>query len=550
MIDFSAITVTAISMTGHWDTVAVIVIFILLLCTLLLILRKHIRKEKEIKENYDAFVSLSHDICTPLTLIKAPLSEIEMNVETSEECRKLVSDALRQTEKLEILIRQLLDFKKAENATGNLTWSECKLEEFIDAKLSEFKLAASQKCIHMELSVPDDQPTIVTDTDMLGKILDGLLTNAIKYTNSGEISVKVLFDKKRWHITVADTGVGIPEDEQPYIFHRQYRAKNVINLHVGGSGLGLMITKMIVNQLGGRIDFKSSEDYGTEFTVSFPYASAERLNAVRKDRLAKETSSYQTDTPDDESDDREQILLVEDNMDTLEYLARNLSDEYKVTKITNGSEALVLAQEMNPDIVISDIMIPGLAGDELCRTLKSSVATSHIPVILVTAMSAREAIIHGLEAGANDYILKPIDLDVLKARIKNILKLRNSFRKDIMNASTPENSSSDYANLMDKEFLNRAMNVLNVEMSNSQFSINDFCRRLGLSRTVLYNKIKTLTGQSPNDFIRAVRLNKAKELLESHKYMISEVADMVGFSDPKYFSVCYKKQFGISPSKV
>lgn len=549
MIEFSANTVTAIPMTVHWDTVAVIVIFIMLLCTLLLILRKHIRKEKEIKKNYDAFVSLSHDICTPLTLIKAPLSEIELNMETSEECRKLVSDALRQTEKLEILIRQLLDFKKAENATGNLTWSECKLEEFLNAKISEFKLAASQKCIHMELSVPDDQPTIVTDTDMLGKILDGLLTNAIKYTNSGEISVKVLFDKKKWHITVADTGVGIPEDEQPYIFHQQYRAKNVINLHVGGSGLGLMITKMIVNQLGGTIHFKSSEDYGTEFTVSFPYTSAERLNAVKKDRPAKETSSYQTDTPDDEPDDREQILLVEDDMDTLEYLARNLSDEYKVTKITNGNEALVLAQEMNPDIVISDIMIPGLTGDELCRTLKSSVATSHIPVILVTAMSAREAIIHGLEAGANDYILKPIDLEVLKARIKNILKLRNSFRKDIMNAD-PENSSMDYANLMDKEFLNRAMNVLNVEMSNSQFSINDFCRRLGLSRTVLYNKIKTLTGQSPNDFIRAVRLNKAKELLESHQYMISEVADMVGFSDPKYFSVCYKKQFGISPSKV
>lgn len=549
MIEFSAITVTAIPMTVHWDTVAVIVIFIMLLCTLLLILRKHIRKEKEIKENYDAFVSLSHDICTPLTLIKAPLSEIELNMETSEECRKLVSDALRQTEKLEILIRQLLDFKKAENATGNLTWSECNLEEFLNAKISEFKLAASQKCIHMELSVPENQPAIVTDTDMLGNILDGLLTNAIKYTNSGEISVKVLFDKKKWHITVADTGVGIPEDEQPYIFHQQYRAKNVINLHVGGSGLGLMITKMIVNQLGGTIHFKSSEDYGTEFTVSFPYASAERLNAVKKDRPAKETSSYQTDTPDDEPDDREQILLVEDDMDTLEYLAKTLSDEYTVIKVSNGNEALTFAQEMNPDIVISDIMIPGLTGDELCRTLKSSVATSHIPVILVTAMSAREAIIHGLEAGANDYILKPIDLEVLKARIKNILKLRNSFRKDIMNAD-PENSSMDYANLMDKEFLNRAMNVLNVEMSNSQFSINDFCRRLGLSRTVLYNKIKTLTGQSPNDFIRAVRLNKAKELLESHKYMISEVADMVGFSDPKYFSVCYKKQFGISPSKV
>lgn len=243
------------------------------------------------------------------------------------------------------------------------------------------------------------------------------------------------------------------------------------------------------------------------------------------------------------------ILLVEDDIETIDMLERCLSEEYKIIKVSDGNNALTLAQELNPDIVISDTMIPGLSGDELCRTLKSSVATSHIPVILLAAIAAREAIVHGLEAGASDYILKPCDPEVMKARIKNILRLRNSFRKDIMNAD-PENSSTDYANLMDKEFLNRAMSILNEEMQNSQLSINDLCRKLGVSRTVLYNKLKTLTGQPPNDFIRVVRLNKAKELLESHQYMISEVADMVGFSDPKYFSVCYKKQFGMSPSKV
>lgn len=243
------------------------------------------------------------------------------------------------------------------------------------------------------------------------------------------------------------------------------------------------------------------------------------------------------------------ILLVEGDPDTMDFLSRSLSDEHQVIKVNNGNEALTIVQEINPDIVISDVAMPGMSGDELCRTLKSSVATSHIPVILLTAMAAREAIVHGLEAGANDCIIKPVDIVVLKARIRNILKMRDTMRHDILNIDT-QSESSDYAGSMDKEFLNKVMNVLLDEISNSNFSVNDFCLRLGVSRTVLYNKIKTLTGQAPNDFIRVVRLNRAKELLESHRYMISEVADMVGFSDPKYFSVCYKKQFGISPSKV
>ena len=245
----------------------------------------------------------------------------------------------------------------------------------------------------------------------------------------------------------------------------------------------------------------------------------------------------------------DQILLVDEDEEVLDALDKSLSEEYMIIRTRNGNEALTIAQEMNPDIIISDVVLPGLQGDELCRILKSSVATSHIPVILLTAMSAREAIVHGLEAGASDYIIKPFDIVVLKARIRNILKRRDSFRTDLLHVD-PRAESADYAGQMDKEFVNKVMDVLNAEISNCDLSVDDLCRRLGVSRTVLYNKLKTLTGQSPNDFIKVVRLNRAKDLLEIHRYMISEVADMVGFSDPKYFSVCYKKQFGISPSKV
>jgi DNA-binding response OmpR family regulator len=277
--------------------------------------------------------------------------------------------------------------------------------------------------------------------------------------------------------------------------------------------------------------------------------TAEKALRKKEELIQQLLESRQLPPAQNDNSKADLILLVDEDMEMSDMLEMSLSSEYRIIRVSNGNEALIIAQEVNPDIIISDVVIPGIQGDELCRILKSSVATSHIPVILLTAKSAREAIVHGLEAGASDYIIKPFDMLVLKARIRNILKRRDSLRKDILHVD-PQSEEGGYASQMDKEFLNKVINILNEELANSEFSVDDLCRRLGVSRTVLYNKIKTLTGQPPNDFIKVVRLNKAKDILETHKYMISEVADMVGFSDPKYFSVCYKKQFGISPSKV
>ncbi len=277
--------------------------------------------------------------------------------------------------------------------------------------------------------------------------------------------------------------------------------------------------------------------------------TAEKALRKKEELIQQLLESRQLPPAQNDNSKADLILLVDEDMEMSDMLEMSLSSEYRIIRVSNGNEALTIAQEVNPDIIISDVVIPGIQGDELCRILKSSVATSHIPVILLTAKSAREAIVHGLEAGASDYIIKPFDMLVLKARIRNILKRRDSLRKDILHVD-PQSEEGGYASQMDKEFLNKVINILNEELANSEFSVDDLCRRLGVSRTVLYNKIKTLTGQPPSDFIKVVRLNKAKEILETHKYMISEVADMVGFSDPKYFSVCYKKQFGISPSKV
>ncbi len=392
-------------------------------------------------------------------------------------------------------------------------------------------------------------PKVWIDRGKMDHIIDNLLSNALKYTEQGVVHIVVGAVKKKWTIEVTDTGIGIPKEEQRNIFHEYYRAQNAANFEETGSGIGLMITRRLVKQHHGDIAFSSVEGKGTTFIVTFPQKIKSGI-VVESEKDESDVSAATVCLQDNVNDaEKNVLLLAEDDSDMREYLTNSLSSEYKVIGVSDGGKALEMAREINPDIIISDVVMPVLEGDELCRILKSSVDTSHIPVILLTALSERENIIFGLEAGASDYIIKPFDLSVLKVRIRNILQSRQHLRDTVLSLDAqPEDT--DYASQLDKEFLDKVMAVIQDELSNSDFSINDFCRMLGMSRTSVYNKIKTLTGQGPNDFIRIVRLNKAKELLKLRKYSIGEVSTMVGFSDPKYFSTCFKKQFGVSPSKI
>lgn len=243
------------------------------------------------------------------------------------------------------------------------------------------------------------------------------------------------------------------------------------------------------------------------------------------------------------------ILVVDNNKGAQEYLHDNLSEKYSVIGITHAKEALERVKDINPDIIISEIVLPDLRGDSMCGKLKSSMETSHIPVIFLTALNEKENIILGLESGADDYIVKPFDITVLEARIRNILQNREKFRRMIL-ASDAALDEVGYTSSLDKEFLDKAVEVIENELSNPEFSINEFCRAIGMSRTSVYNKIKTLTDQGPNDFIRIIRLKKAKELLALRKHTVAEVSAITGFSDAKYFSTSFKKQFGVSPSKI
>lgn len=432
----------------------------------------------------------------------------------------------------------------------------CDIAKHLSGKIEEYRMLASQKGIGMEFDThiqdfptpqPPNSPTpisVLTDTEKLDHIIDNFLTNAVKYTARGSVTATLSISPRQWSVEISDTGIGIPASEQKRIFTEHYRASNAVNSKESGSGIGLMIVHRLVQQLGGAISFKSTEGVGSTFTLVFPT----RINVRPDTEPAPDKSA--PDISSAEADDQTNTLLIaEDDADLNAYLVKAFSDEYKVVSVPDGGKAYSTAVEINPDLVLTDLRMPVMGGDELCRRLKSSIETSHIPVILVTALSEREDIINGLEAGANDYIVKPFDMTMLKLRVRNIINGRRKLRETLV-SSSGEVPDNDFTGTLDREFLDKVKEILDREMANSEYSINDFCREVGMSRTSFYNKIKVLTGTSPNDYIRIVRLNRARDLLSTRQYNVSEVSFMVGFSDPKYFSVCFKKQFGTSPSKI
>jgi len=528
-----------------WYTAWGWIIYILIGCIFIYLLYQFVRNrlnEHDAKEKIRFFIHIAHDIRIPVTLIKAPLSELEMDENLSDKAKKSVSVALKNVDKLFSLVTQLLDLQKMDHNAEFLDIQPHDIYTYLQEKVMAFRMTATKKKIDVLLEIDPAFPIVRFDKNKMDIILDNLLSNAVKYTENGYISISVVNRENEWSLSVQDTGVGVPAHEQKQIFKQFYRASNAINMNETGSGIGLLLTKKLVTLHNGKITFSSIEGEGSIFTLTFPSAvkeSAKPDKKVEDKRLAEKEASAKKDV----------LLLAEDDKDLLEYLKESLSADYRVIAVSEGDKALQLAKEINPDLIISDILMPGLRGDEMCRVLKSSIETSHIPFILLSGLNEKENVIMGLEAGADDYIIKPFDFNLLKARIRNIIQSRQHIREIFLSDEKPL-EQADYVNELDKEFLDKAILIIEKELNNPDFSINEFCRELAMSRTSVYNKIKTLTGQGPNDFIRIIRLNKAKELLKTKKYAISEVATIVGFSDAKYFSTIFKKQFGVSPSKI
>ena len=354
-----------------------------------------------------------------------------------------------------------------------------------------------------------------------------------------------------------------------------FRGSNAINYKIPGSGIGLLLVKKLTQLHKGKLSFSSTEGQGTDIKVSFPLAAS----AYRKSAMAQQADKPQEDitlqdilqpagnhgqeadskqentvSVDAASSEHSKLLVVEDNDELRNYLQRSLGDEFDVRVCTNGKEALSLVKADNPDLIISDVMMPEMRGDELCRILKNDINTSHIPIILLTALNSDKHIIEGLQSGADEYVVKPFSNGVLRATIANLLKNREILRRKYANLelSTPQDDNSECSNCtsdLDWKFMATVKQEVEKHMDDTTFNVDVLCGLLNMSRTSFYNKIKALPAQAPADYIRLIRLKHATKLLSEQKYSISEIADMTGFSDAKYFREVFKKHFNVSPSQ-
>lgn len=521
-----------------------------------------IRRDKQISQaKINFFMQTAHDIRTPLTLIKAPLGEILKNEQLTEQGTTNLNLAIQSTDNLSELANNLMDFQKEELYSSKISVVRYELNQYIQNYMQQFKAYAEQKGIDFQYKSSFTSLEVWIDQNKIDSILQNLLSNALKYTpKGGSVTIETDHNKNRWILTIKDTGIGIPKEDQKKLFKFLFRGKNATNQLITGSGVGMLLTYRLIKNHEGKISFSSTENVGTTFQLSFPIQSEHyqyrnegvdqnlRTVLLQDGIVAPMPEAEQTQIT--AHPDSPLIMIVEDNASLRLFLMKSLSDIYQVDGAENGQEAIDKIKVQQPDLIISDVMMSVMDGETMCRTLKSDIETSHIPIILLTALGDKKDILRGLETKADMYITKPFDLMVLRANISNILENREIIRKKLQQASVNIESKTEDIPMptnLDNEFMQK-VTVLVKENLGKDLTVDTLCAGMNMSRTSFYNKIKALTGMAPNDFIRNIRMQEAAALLKSQRYTVAEVADMMGFADPKYFTDTFKKFYGVPPS--
>lgn len=500
---------------------------------------------KRYKERLQFFINIAHDLRTPLTLIKSPISSILEKPGLAPEDKKSLVIAERNADRLTRLVTQLMDFQKADLNKMEIQADRYNIVSVLQDILKSFKPLFDDKKIVLEYLHNFDELTVWLDADKFEKIIYNVISNAIKYSKTGgTVKVSLAKDDEACIISIADDGIGIPEKQQSQIFSGYYRAHNTANLQETGSGIGLMLTKQLIELHKGSISFSSQQDVGTEFKLKFSlkdhFVIAQKLNDYKKEQ--EMSSEAYEDTRK-----KERLLIVEDNKELSNYLVNELSHFYAVDQAENGKEAIKLTKQHSYSLIISDVMMPEMNGYQLCATLKNQIATCHIPIILLTAIHDDDYRLEGYNVGADDYLQKPFNIQHLIKRVDNLLKNRAIIKNKFFN--TVEKPNFDPSEDPNAIFLNKATQIVTANIQNSNFSIDHLCSELAISRPVLFRRLKSITDLAPQDFIKNIRLKIAAELLMSKKYPISEISFLTGFSDPKYFSTSFKKKFGQTPTE-
>ena len=468
--------------------------------------------------------------------------------------------ALKNVNTLLQLTTNLINFERIDVYSSTLYVSEYELNTFMNDVCAAFRKYAEMKHVRFVYESNFDYLNVWFDSDKMGSILKNILSNALKYTpEGGSVHIYACEEGNSWSIEVKDTGIGIPSCEQKKLFRNCFRGSNVINLKVTGSGIGLMLVYKLVKLHKGRIQIQSTEHEGTCVQVTFPkgnshlhkakFISPKTPNECSETIVPDGTSGLSMETSQ-VNGSLQRILIVEDNDDLRNYLIDMFKTSYNVQSCPNGKEALVIIREFNPNLVISDIMMPEMGGDELCSAIKGDLEISHIPVILLTALGDEKNMLEGLEIGADAYITKPFSVGILKATVKNILANRTLLRQVYNSIEDREQTLPvNCTNTLDWKFIASVKECIENNMGNSDFNVDILSSQHHMSRTSFFNKLKALTGYAPADYIRMIRLQHAAQLLKQGEHTVTEIADMVGFSDAKYFREVFKKYYNVSPSK-
>lgn len=525
--------------------------------------RNQLHYEKKIRqqehqihhERLEFFTNISHELRTPLTMVECAVDDLKINLKNTR--NKKISEAIKtasfHSSRLLELINQLLEFRRIETGNTQLAVEKINLNKWLSEYLSNFKELADNKQISLKLSMPLNTLLLFADSDKLSMILNNLLSNAFKFTHkNGSIKVSIEEKNNKIIIQVINSGKGISAKVVPNIFDRYFKTES----HSTSTGIGLSLTKSLVELHNGEINVDSTSEKGTRFIIKFlkgtKHFNPEQLkrstgkDAEQHDIIIEEKKSI----PDKENDNLI-MLIVEDNLDISLMLAEKFKKSFEVHLAENGEKGIELAQKYIPDIIISDIMMPGIQGTEVCARIKSSPTTSHIPIILLTAKGTVEDELTGLTTGADDYISKPFNFKILEARvhslIKNRISLLNYFGDKTIYGKTVE-KKVDLFEQQEQEFLQKTEQIILEKYLHSDSSVYKLAEDLNFSRSSLYRKIKMLTGKSINEFVRSVKIKKAAQLLATKDITISEAAYQAGFNDLKYFRKNFVKQIGETPS--
>ena len=528
------------------------------------------------------FTNISHELRTPLTLIADPVEMLLEDQSIKGKVRDLLKMVQRNALALQQLVGSILDFRKIQNGKMDLQLYRFDIVKAITLWTSDFQLTAERKHIKLHLDVDGfkGHGEIVADKEKIARIVFNLLSNALKYTPAGGdifVSLKTE-DKDFLRIDVRDTGKGISNEEAEKVFERFFQAKGAAS----GTGIGLALVKSFVELHHGKAWVESEPDKGSDFIVVIPCEQMADSIVIHNDdetvdnsessslsagkEMINESDLQYIDDGNkqsgklqkllDEQGNKPSLLVIDDNNDIRQYLRTLLQDEFYVFEASDGREGLEVALKEVPDLVICDVMMPVMNGLEFTEHLKTQTITSHIPVIMLTAKNLDEHRAEGYEHGADSYITKPFHSKVLLSRIENLLKQRRLLKTHFENLFNQTSPSAEQEIAMsqledrDKQFLHQLHVIIQKNLSNSEFGVEDVGKEIGLSRVQLYRKVKAMTGSSVVDLLRKARLAKAKRLLESRSMSVSEVAYEVGFSAPSYFTKCFKEEYGMLPGEV